>query len=189
MDKRNWKVETMAVQGDYVAGNTESRVLPLYQSTTYKYDTCDELAKVFDLEQDTCMYTRLANPTSNAYEAKLNMMEGGVGAMATASGMAATAITIMNIAKKGDSILAAATIYGGSVTLFSTSFPDLGIDVIFFDPDAPAEEIIALAKPNTKAIFGETIGNPAINVLDFDKFKYTRCALFLKQPSASSKTL
>jgi len=100
------------------------------------------------------------------------MMEGGVGAMATASGMAATAITIMNIAKKGDSILAAATIYGGSVTLFSTTFPDLGIDVIFFDPDAPAEEIIALARPDTKAIFGETIGNPAINVLDFDKFKY-----------------
>jgi len=172
MDKKNWKLETMAVQGDYVAGNSESRVLPLYQSTTYRYDTCDELAKVFDLEQNTCMYTRLANPTSNAYEAKLNMMDGGVGAMATASGMAATAITIMNIAKKGDSILAAATIYGGSVTLFSTTFPDLGIDVIFFDPDAPAEEIIALARPDTKAIFGETIGNPAINVLDFDKFKY-----------------
>jgi len=172
MNKKDWNLETMAVQGDFWAKNSEARVLPLYQSTTFRYDTCDELAKVFDLEQDTCMYTRLANPTSDALEKKMAMMEGGVGALATSSGMAATSITILNLAKKGDSILAASTIYGGSFTLFSTTFKDLGIEVMFFDPDATAEEILALAKDNTKAIFGETIGNPLINVLDFDKFAY-----------------
>ena len=170
MDTKKWDLETIAVQGNYWPENSQARVLPLYQSTTYRYDTCDELAKVFDLEQDTCMYTRLANPTSIAFEEKLAMMEGGVGALATSTGMSATTLTILNLAKTGDSILAAATIYGGSVTLFSTTFKDLGIEVIFFDPDASAEEILALAKDNTKAIFGETIGNPLINVLDFDKF-------------------
>ncbi len=172
MDKKDWKLETIAVQGDFWGENAGPRVLPLYQSTTFRYDTCDELAKVFDLEQDTCMYTRLANPTSIAFEKKMAMMEGGVGALATSSGMAATSLAIMNLCKQGDSILAAATIYGGSVTLFSTTFKDLGIEVIFFNPDDTAENILALAKENTKAIFGETIGNPLINVIDFEKFSY-----------------
>lgn len=168
MDK-NWKVATMAVQGAYEPKNTESRVLPLHMSTTYVYDNCDELAKVFDLEQDTCMYTRLANPTSIAFEQKIAAMEGGVGALATSSGMAATMIAIMTILKQGDSFLSSSAIYGGSVTLFNTTFKNMGIEAIMFDPDATEEEILALAKPSTKAIFGETIANPAVSVLDFDK--------------------
>ncbi len=168
--KDNWNIETQAVQGAYWPGNAEPRVLPIVQSTTYRYDTCEELAKVFDLEQDTFMYTRLGNPTTDAFEKKMAMMEGGVGALATSSGMGATVLAVLNIAKAGDSILSSSTIYGGSFTLFSTTFKDLGIEVIFFDPDAPKEEILALAKPNTKAIFGETIGNPLVNVIDFEKF-------------------
>lgn len=166
----NWNIETQAVQGAYEAGNAQARVLPLYQSTTYRYDTCEELASVFDLEQDTPMYTRLANPTTDAFEKKIAMMEGGVGALATSSGMAATSIAILNILKSGDHILAASTIYGGSFTLFTTTFKDLGIEVTLFDPDIDREEILKLAKPNTKLIFGETIGNPLVNVLDFEKF-------------------
>lgn len=169
MDK-NWKIETQAVQGSYWPGNAESRVLPLYQSTTYRYDTCEELAKVFDLEQDTYMYTRLSNPTNDAFEKKVAAMEGGVGALATSSGMAATTLAILNICVSGDSFLASSTIYGGSLTLFTTTFKDLGIEVILFDPDASKEDILAMAKPNTKAIFGETIGNPLVNVIDFEKF-------------------
>lgn len=168
MDK-NWNVATMAVQGAYEPKNTDPRVLPLHMSTTYVYDNCDELAKVFDLEQDTCMYTRLANPTSNAFEAKIAAMEGGVGALATSSGMAATMITFLTIAKQGDSVLSSSAIYGGSVTLFNTTFKNMGIEVIMFDQDASEEEILALAKPNTKAVFAETIANPAVCVLDFDK--------------------
>ena len=168
--KNNWKIETQAVQGAYEAGNAEARVLPLYQSTTYRYDTCEELASVFDLEQDTPMYTRLANPTTDAFEKKIAMMEGGVGALATSSGMAATSIAVLNILKSGDHILAASTIYGGSFTLFTTTFKDLGIEVTMFDPDIEKDEIIKLAKPNTKLIFGETIGNPLVNILDFEKF-------------------
>lgn len=166
----NWNLETMAVQGAYVASNAEPRVLPLYQSTTYRYDTCEELAKVFDLEQNTFMYTRLGNPTNDAFEKKMAAMEGGIGALATASGMAATTLAVLNICKAGDSMLASSTIYGGSYTLFTTTFKNLGIDVIMFDPDISKEEIIALAKPNTKAVFGETIGNPLVNVIDFEKF-------------------
>lgn len=169
MDK-NWNVATMAVQGAYEPKNTEPRVLPLHMSTTYKYDNCDELARVFDLEQDTCMYTRLANPTSIAFEQKIAAMEGGVGALATSSGMAATMIAMMTFIKGGDSFLASSTIYGGSFTLFTTTFKNMGIEAIMFDPDASEEEILALAKPNTKAIFGETIGNPLVNVIDFEKF-------------------
>lgn len=165
----SWNLETKAVQGAYVAENAQARVLPLYQSTTYRYDTCEELAKVFDLEQDTFMYTRLGNPTNDAFEKKIASMEGGIGALATSSGMAATTLAVLNICKNGDSMLASSTIYGGSYTLFTTTFKNLGIEVILFDPDAPAQEILALAKPNTKAIFGETIGNPLVNVIDFEK--------------------
>lgn len=168
---KDWKIETMAVQGEYWPQNAGPRVLPLDQSTTFRYDTCEELAKVFDLEQNTYMYTRLGNPTNGMFEQKIALMEGGVGALATSSGMAATTLTILNICKSGDSILSASTIYGGSFTLFQTTFKDLGIEVIMFDPDSSAEEIISLAKPNTKALFGETIGNPVVNVIDFEKFE------------------
>ncbi len=168
--RENWKLETQAVQGEYWPSNAQPRVLPIVQSTTYRYDTCEELAKVFDLEQDTCMYTRLSNPTTDAFEKKMALMEGGVAAIATSSGMAATTLAILNIVKAGDSILASSTIYGGSFTLFTGTFKDLGIEVIVFDPLLSYEEIIALAKPNTKCIFGETIGNPLVNVIDFEKF-------------------
>ncbi|MBQ2680275.1 MAG: O-acetylhomoserine aminocarboxypropyltransferase/cysteine synthase [Firmicutes bacterium] len=163
-------IETLAVQAGYTPENGGPRVLPLYQSTTFKYDTCAELAEIFDLDANKYMYTRLANPTNDAFENKIAAMEGGVGAMATSSGMAAFLITVLNIMKTGDSLLAASTIYGGTFTLCSTTLKDLGIEVIFFDPDDTEENILALAKDNTKAIFGETIGNPAVNVLDFDKF-------------------
>lgn len=165
-----WNIETKAVQGTYWPDNAEPRVLPLYQSTTYRYDTCAELASVFDLEQNTHMYTRLSNPTTDAFEKKIAAMEGGVAALATSSGMAATTLAVLNICKAGDSILASSTIYGGSFTLFTTTFRDLGIEVILFDPDLPEEDILALAKDSTKAIFGETIGNPLVNVIDFNKF-------------------
>lgn len=174
---KNWKLETQAVQGAYWPENAQPRVLPLVQSTTYRYDTCEELAKVFDLEQNTYMYSRISNPTNDAFEQKIAAMEGGVGALATASGMAATSLAILNVCKGGDSFLASSTIYGGSFTLFSTTLRDLGIEAIFFDPALPAEEIIAFAKPNTKLIFGETIGNPLVNVLDFDKFSAVSKAL------------
>ena len=169
MENNNWSVETMAVQSGYRPKNTEPRVLPIVQNTTYRYDSCDELGKVFDLEQSTYMYTRLGNPTTGALEEKIASMEGGVGALATASGMAATTLAIMNIAKQGDSILSSATIYGGSFTLFCTTFKDMGIEVIMFDPDMSKDEIVKLAKPNTKAIFAETIANPMVNVIDFEK--------------------
>lgn len=168
--ENKWKIGTKAVQSGYWPRNAEPRVLPLYQSTTYRYDTCEELAAVFDLEQDTPMYTRLSNPTTDALEKKIADMEGGVAALATSSGMAATTLAVLNLCRQGDSILASSTIYGGSFTLFTTTFQDLGIEVILFDPDLPAEEILAMAKENTKAIFGETIGNPLVNVIDFEKF-------------------
>ena len=170
--KKDWRIETKAVQGDYWAENSGTRVLPLEQSTTFRYDTCEELAKVFDLEQATFMYSRLGNPTTDYFERKMALLEGGVAAIGAASGMAATTLAIFNVAKAGDSILSSNKIYGGSFTLFTTTLQDLGIEVIMFDQDLPAEEIIALAKPNTKALFGETIGNPSISVLDFDKFAY-----------------
>ncbi|MEA5084160.1 MAG: O-acetylhomoserine aminocarboxypropyltransferase/cysteine synthase family protein [Lachnospiraceae bacterium] len=175
--KENWGIETQAVQGTYWPENAEPRVLPLIQSTTYRYDTCEELAKVFDLEQESHMYTRLSNPTTDAFEKKIALMEGGVGALATSSGMSATVLAFLNIAQAGDGILASSTIYGGSFTLFATTFKNLGIEVILFNPELSAEEIIALGKPNTKAIFGETIGNPLVNVIDFEKFSKVSKAL------------
>ena len=166
----DWKIETRAVQSGYRPENGGARVLPIFQSTTFKYDTCEELARIFDLDQNSFMYTRLGNPTTGYFEEKIAAMEGGVGALAASSGMAAILITILNICKTGDSILSAGTIYGGSLTLFGTTLKDLGIEVVLFDPDLPLSEILALAKDNTKAIFGETIGNPLVNVLDFEKF-------------------
>ncbi len=170
MDKQNWELGTQAVQGEYWPDNAKARVVPLEMSTTYRYDTCEELAKVFDLEQDTNMYTRISNPTTDILERKISLMEGGVGALATSSGMAAVSIALLNICKKGDSILVSNTIYGGSYTLFTTTFKDIGIEAIVFNPDISEEEILGLAKPNTKLIYGETIGNPLANVIDFEKF-------------------
>lgn len=170
MDKNNWKIGTQAVQGVYWPENAKARVVPITMSTTYRYDNCEELARVFDLEQDTDMYTRLSNPTTDILEKKIALMEGGVGALATSSGMAAITLAVLNMCKKGDSILAANNIYGGAYTVFTTTFKDLGIEAIMFDPDISEEEMLALAKDNTKLVYGESISNPLAKVLDFGKF-------------------
>ena len=170
MDKNNCKIGTQAVQGVYWPENAKARVVPITMSTTYRYDNCEELARVFDLEQDTDMYTRLSNPTTDILEKKIALMEGGVGALATSSGMAAITLAVLNMCKKGDSILAANNIYGGAYTVFTTTFKDLGIEAIMFDPDISEEEMLALAKDNTKLVYGESISNPLAKVLDFGKF-------------------
>lgn len=164
------KKETICVQGTYRPKNGEPRVLPLYQSTTYKYDDCDEVAALFDLTKDGHMYSRISNPTVNAFEEKIALLEGGVGALATSSGQAASLIAITNICYAGDHVLAGNNIYGGTYNLIKTSLGKFGIEVTFFDPSISEDEIVALAKDNTKLIFGETIGNPVLNILDIEKF-------------------
>lgn len=169
MDNK-WHIETTAVQGGYEPGNGEPRVLPIYQSTTYKYNSCEEVAKLFDLEAPGHMYTRISNPTVEALEKKMAMLEGGVGAMATSSGQAASMISVMTICTAGEHLLAANTLYGGSFSLLKTTFKKFGIDVTFVDPELSLEELKAYIQPNTKAVFAETIGNPGLNILDFHKF-------------------
>lgn len=166
-----WRIETTAVQGGYEPDNGEPRVLPIYQSTTYKYNSCEEVAKLFDLEAPGHMYTRISNPTVEALEKKMAMLEGGVGAMATSSGQAATMIAVMTICTAGEHLLASSTLYGGSFSLLKTTLKKFGIEVTFVDPDLSLEELKTYIKPNTKAVFAETIGNPGLNILDFEKFK------------------
>jgi O-acetylhomoserine (thiol)-lyase len=166
----NWKVETQAVQSGYKPLNGEPRILPISQSTTYRYDTCEEVAKLFDLQAEGHMYTRISNPTVSAFEEKMAELEGGVGAMATSSGQAATMISIMTICTAGEHIIAASTLYGGTFSLLKTTLTKFGIEVSFVDPELPREELQKYVKENTKAVFAETIGNPGINILDFDKF-------------------
>jgi O-acetylhomoserine (thiol)-lyase len=167
---KKWKIETAAVPGGYDPGNSEPRVLPIYQSTTYKYNTCEEVAKLFDLEAAGHMYTRISNPTVEALEKKMAMLEGGIGAMATSSGQAATMISIMTICTAGEHLLAASTLYGGSFSLLKTTLKKFGIEVTFVDPELSLKELCSYIKPNTKGVFAETIGNPGLNVLDFEKF-------------------
>lgn len=166
----NWKIETKAVQGGYTPKNSEPRILPIYQSTTYKYDSAEHVAKLFDLEADGHMYTRISNPTLSAFEEKVAALEGGVAALATSSGQAATTLALLNICKSGDHIIAASTLYGGSFSLLSTTFQKFGIEVSFVDPEADVDEIKKQFRTKTKAVFGETIGNPGLNILDFEKF-------------------
>ncbi|MCG8501477.1 MAG: O-acetylhomoserine aminocarboxypropyltransferase/cysteine synthase [Firmicutes bacterium] len=167
---QNWKIETKAVQGTYSPKNSETRVVPIYQSTTYKYDTSEQVAKLFDLEAEGHMYTRISNPTIAEFEEKMSLLEGGAGAMATSSGQAATALAILNICGAGQHIVAASTIYGGTFSLLSNTLKKIGIEISFVNPDAEPEEIKGLFRPETKALFAETIGNPGLNVLDFEKF-------------------
>lgn len=164
------KIETKCIQEGYKPKNGEPRVLPIYQSTTYKYDTAEYMGKLFDLEADGFFYTRLANPTVDAVEKKIAALEGGVGAMCTASGQAASLMSIMTIAKAGDNILCSSAVYGGTFNLFGVTLKKFGIDVTFVEPDTSLEDLEKLIKPNTKAVFGETIANPALNVLDIEKF-------------------
>ena len=164
-----YKIETNCVQGAYRPKNGEPRVLPIAQSTTFKYDTSEAMAKLFDLEPGY-MYTRLANPTSDMVAQKITMLEGGVAGVLTSSGQAANFFSLINIMGAGDHFVSAATIYGGTFNLFNVTMRKLGIEVTFVDPNASEEEIQAAFKPNTKALFGETIANPSLDILDIEKF-------------------
>ena len=164
------KTETKCVQSGYSPKNGEPRVIPIIQSTTFKYDTCDYMGKLFDLEAEGYFYTRLANPTAGFVEAKIANLEGGTGAMMTSSGQAASLISIMTICHEGDNIICSSMVYGGTFNLFGVTLKKFGIDVTFVNPEASYEELDAQIKDNTKAIFGETISNPSLDVLDIEKF-------------------
>ena len=167
---KDWRIETQAIQAGYTPKDGEPRILPIIQSTTFKFSSAEHVAKLFDLEAGGHFYSRLSNPTSEGFETKIAAMEGGVAAMATSSGQAATSIALMNICRAGQHIVAASTLYGGTYSLFANTFPKLGIEVTFVDPEADAATIEAAFRPETRALFGETIGNPGLNVLDFVKF-------------------
>ena len=169
MDKKLNK-GTICVQGGWQPKKGESRVLPIFQSTTFKYETSEQMARLFDLEDSGYFYSRLQNPTVDAVGAKIAVLEGGVGAVLTSSGQAANFYAILNICQAGDHFVSATTIYGGTYNLFSVTMKKMGIDVTFVDADAPAEEIEKAFRPNTKALFGETISNPGAAVLDLEKF-------------------
>lgn len=162
-------IDTKCVQAGYEPGNGEARLLPIYQSTTYKYDTPEEMGDLFDLKRDGFFYTRLANPTVAALERRVAELDGGIGAMGCASGMAATTLAVLNVCRAGDNIVSLSTIYGGTFNLFSTTLPKIGIECRFVEPTASAEEIEGLIDDRTKLIFCETIANPAMYVADFDK--------------------
>lgn len=165
----NSKIETKCLHSGYTPKNGEPRVLPIVQSTTYCFDSTEHIAALFDLPTEF-MYSRFANPTCDAVEKKIAALEGGVGAMLTTSGQAASLLSILNICNSGDSFIAASTIYGGTVNLFSVSLKKLGIECIWVDAELPADEIQKKFKPNTKAVFGETLANPALTVFDIEKF-------------------
>lgn len=164
------KDETKYIHAGYEPGNGDPRQLPIVQSTTYTYDSSDAIAAVFDEPTHALIYSRFANPTVMAVENKVAALEGGVAAMATSSGQAATLMSILNLCSAGDSFVSSSEVYGGTVNLFSVTLKKLGIEVIYVDPDAPEEELAAAFKDNTKAMFGETIANPSMAVLDIEKF-------------------
>lgn len=164
------KIETKCLHSGYEPQNGEARTLPIYQSTTFKYDSTEQVAKLFDLSESGYFYSRIGNPTVDAVEKKIADLEGGVGALCTTSGQAATFLSLMNLCEAGDHFVACSSIYGGTVNLFSITFKKFGIDVTYVSPDATQEEIEAAIQDNTKAVFGETIANPALNVLDIEKF-------------------
>ncbi len=165
-----YKIGTKCVQSGYTPGNGEARILPIYQSTTFKYESSEEMGKLFDLEAEGYFYTRLQNPTNDAVAAKICDLEGGVAAMLTSSGQAASFFSMVNIASAGDHIIASAAIYGGTFNLLDVTMRKLGYDITFISPDATKEDIIAAAKPNTKCVFAETLSNPALVVLDIETF-------------------
>lgn len=162
--------ETLCIQAGYAPGNGEPRQLPICQSTTFKYATSEDMGKLFDLEADGYFYSRLANPTCDAVAKKICALEGGSAAMLTSSGQAATFLAVFNIAGCGDHIVASSAIYGGSYNLFAVTMKRMGLETTFVDPDCTEEELHAAFRPNTKAVFGETIANPALTVLDIEKF-------------------
>ena len=164
------KIETKCVQGGYTPGNGEPRQIPIVQSTTFKYATSEDMGKLFDLEASGYFYSRLQNPTCDSVAAKICALEGGSAAMLTSSGQAASFFAIFNIAGQGDHIVSSSSIYGGTYNLFAVTMKRMGIEFTFVDPDCTEEELQKAIRPNTKAVFGETIANPALTVLDIEKF-------------------
>lgn len=167
---KSLKRESICVQGGWQPKKGEPRVLPIYQSTTFKYDTSEQMARLFDLQDNGYFYTRLQNPTNDAVASKIAALEGGVGAILTSSGQAANFFAVFNICEAGDHIVSSNTIYGGTYNLFGVTMKKLGIDVTFVNPDDPEETISAAFRPNTKALFGEILSNPGMDVLDIEKF-------------------
>lgn len=163
-------IETTCIQGGWQPKNGEPRILPIYQSTTFKYSTSEQMGRLFDLEENGYFYTRLANPTNDAVANKICEMEGGAAAMLTSSGQAANFYAVFNICNAGDHFICSLTVYGGTSNLFVVTMKKMGIEVTLVDPDAPAEEIEKEFRPNTKCVFGESLANPAMVVLDFEKF-------------------
>lgn len=162
--------ETMCIQAGYEPKNGSPRALPIYQSTTFTFDSTEHVGALFDLTAGDAFYTRLGNPTTDCVEKKIAALEGGVGALCTSSGQAASMLSVMNIAEAGDHIIAASAIYGGTFNLLGVTLKKFGVDVTFVDGDAPLEQLQKEIRPNTKAVFGETIANPALHVLDIEKF-------------------
>ena len=167
-------INTLCVQAGYEPKNGEARVVPICQSTTFAYDSAETMGKLFDLEEDGFFYTRLANPTLDAVEKKIAALEGGVGAMLTSAGQAASLISITNICKTGDHVICAAAVYGGTFNLFNKTLRDLGIEFTFVDPAATEEELNNAFKENTRAVFTETLSNPSLDVCDLEL--YAKCA-------------
>lgn len=166
----NWKIETRAVQCGYVPGNGDPRVLPLYQSTTFKYDDAQSVADLFDLKRDGFFYTRLANPTVDAFEKRMAALEGGVAAVAVSAGQTATMLSVLNLASAGDHVLAVSSLYGGTVSLMTNTFRKMGIEVSFVRPHDDSATVADAIRPNTRALFAEALANPALVVLDIERF-------------------
>ena len=166
----DFKIETKCVQAGYDPKNGEPRVMPIVQSTPYKYESSEQMGRLFDLEESGYFYTRLQNPTNDCVAAKIAALEGGVGAMLTSSGQAANFYSVFNICSAGDHVVAASAVYGGTFNLFNVTMKKLGIDFTFVRPDATVEELNAAFKENTKAVFAETIANPSLVVLDIEKY-------------------
>jgi len=164
------KIETKCIQSGYIPGNGEPRMVPIVQSTTFKYDTSEEMGKLFDLEKEGYFYTRLQNPTNDCVAGKICALEGGSAAMLTSSGQAASFYAVFNLASAGDHVISSTAIYGGTYNLFSVTMKRMGIDFTFVDPDCSDEELEAAFRENTKCVFGETIANPALTVFDIERF-------------------
>ncbi|MBE6356002.1 MAG: O-acetylhomoserine aminocarboxypropyltransferase/cysteine synthase [Lentisphaerae bacterium] len=167
---KDWKIETLAIQAGYEPENGAARVVPIVQSTTYRYDDVQSVADLFDLKREGFFYTRLANPTVDAFEKKIAAMEGGVAAVALSSGQTANAFALMNIARCGDHVLALSSLYGGTVSLFTNTLKKAGIEVSFVTPDMDEAAVAAQVRSNTKALFVEALANPALVVADFEKY-------------------
>lgn len=187
MENKQYSLETNCVHGGYRAASGQPQEPPLVQSTTYRYYNNADVAAMFDLDSPDFMYTRLGNPTLNVLEQKMALLEGGVAAVSASSGQSATLMCMLNLCEKGDHILASTNIYGGSNNLLTVSFASMGIESTLINPDVSLEELLAAAKPNTKMLFAETLGNPALSVLDFEK--WSAAAKALKVPLVIDNTL